>query len=79
MQDFAATGARSMSWPHTVTSPAVGAMNPAIMRMVVDLPAPFAPKKAEHFAGSHRKTEVVDGKFVAVALGEVIRRDHGRL
>jgi hypothetical protein len=44
MHALACTGERSMSWPHTVTVPADGAMNPAIMRMVVDLPAPFAPR-----------------------------------
>ena len=33
-----------MSWPHTLTEPADGAMKPAIMRIVVDLPAPLAPR-----------------------------------
>ena len=78
MQDLAATGARSMSWPHTVTSPAVGEMKPAIMRMVVDLPAPFAPEEPEHLAGRYRESQVVHGEDVAIALGEVFYRDHGR-
>ena len=31
--------------PPTKTSPAEGGMNPVIMRIVVDLPAPFGPRK----------------------------------
>src|SRR5438874_13362854 len=31
--------------PPTVTSPAEGGMKPVIIRMVVDLPAPFGPRK----------------------------------
>src|SRR4029077_17906081 len=31
--------------PSIVTSPAVGASRPRIIRMVVDLPAPFGPRK----------------------------------
>src|SRR5438094_4877688 len=34
-----------MSCPHTVTPPELGGMKPVIMRMVVDLPAPFGPRK----------------------------------
>src|SRR5204863_350956 len=34
-----------MSNPPTLTEPAVGGMKPVIMRMVVDLPAPFGPRK----------------------------------
>src|SRR5882757_8368214 len=52
MQDLAATGARSMSCPHTVTRPAEGAMNPAIMRMVVDFPAPLAPRNPSTSPGA---------------------------
>ena len=57
MQDLACTGARSMSWPHTLTCPADGAMKPAIMRMVVDLPAPFAPKKPSTSPGATEKVK----------------------
>ena len=52
MQDLAATGARSMSCPQTETCPADGAMKPAIMRMVVDLPAPLAPKNPSTSPGA---------------------------
>ena len=34
-----------MEWPHTRASPELGVMNPVIMRMVVDLPAPLGPRK----------------------------------
>jgi len=52
MQDLAATGDVSMSCPQTVTCPADGAMKPAIMRMVVDFPAPFAPKNPSTSPGA---------------------------
>src|SRR5215813_11769272 len=34
-----------MSWPATVMRPAEGVVYPAIMRMVVVLPAPLGPRK----------------------------------
>src|ERR1700733_4325515 len=52
MQDFASTGAFSISCPQTDTCPAEGEMKPAIMRMVVDLPAPLAPKKPSTSPGA---------------------------
>src|SRR3984957_12367359 len=52
MHDFASTGAFSMSCPQTETCPVVGEMKPAIMRMVVDLPAPLAPKKPSTSPGA---------------------------
>src|ERR1700689_5046937 len=52
MQDFASTGAFSISCPQTETCPVVGAMKPAIMRMVVDLPAPLAPRKPSTSPGA---------------------------
>ena len=52
MHDLAATGSRSMSCPQTVTCPAEGEMKPAIMRMVVDLPAPLAPKNPSTSPGA---------------------------
>src|ERR1700744_6108964 len=52
MQALASTGAFSMSWPQTETCPVVGEMKPAIMRMVVDLPAPLAPRKPSTSPGA---------------------------
>ena len=45
MRDLAAIGAVRISWPHTAAVPAVGVMKPVIIFMVVDLPAPFGPRK----------------------------------
>ncbi len=41
-----------MSWPQTDTCPAEGETKPAIMRMVVDLPAPLAPKNPSTSPGA---------------------------
>jgi hypothetical protein len=45
MQAFAASDALSTSWPQTRTLPPVGVRNPVIIFIVVDLPAPFGPRK----------------------------------
>src|SRR6185437_14893283 len=45
MQRLAATGSVSMSWPQTDAVPELGARNPVIIFIVVDLPAPFGPRK----------------------------------
>src|SRR6185436_12206062 len=42
---FAASGACARSCPLIVMLPLVGLSSPAIMRMVVVLPAPFGPRK----------------------------------
>jgi hypothetical protein len=34
-----------MSWPQIEALPELGGMNPVIMRMVVDFPAPLGPRK----------------------------------
>src|SRR5574341_1930268 len=36
-----------MSWPSTYPVPSVGSSNPQSIRMVVDFPAPFGPRKPE--------------------------------
>src|SRR6266704_4114880 len=41
----ASMGCSTISKPPTVTVPSVGGMKPVIIRMVVDLPAPFGPRK----------------------------------
>src|SRR5262245_14416445 len=45
MRRFASSGDSATSWPPTLTFPSVGGMKPVIMRMVVDLPAPFGHSK----------------------------------
>src|SRR6266852_4789228 len=45
MRFFAAIGCVAMSWPQTIAVPAVGARKPVIIFIVVDLPAPFGPRK----------------------------------
>jgi len=37
--------------------------------MVVDFPAPFAPRNAEDLAGRDREGQVVHGKDLAIAFG----------
>src|SRR5438874_13532872 len=47
-----------------------------IMRMVVDLPAPFGPRNPVTAPGRDREAEGVHGGGVAVALGELVCLDH---
>ena len=68
MQDLAATGACSMSWPHTDTCPAEGEMKPAIMRMVVDLPAPLAPKNPSTSPGATENVRSSTANVFAVSF-----------
>ena len=48
-----------ISWPYrrpcTLTSPALGASRPRIVRIVVDLPAPFGPRNPVTLPGSTSK------------------------
>src|SRR5215471_9462869 len=43
-EDLACSGSAARSWPLMVMRPAVGLSSPAIMRMVVVLPAPLGPR-----------------------------------
>src|SRR5689334_20138560 len=45
MHRFAAIGSAPMSWPQMTAVPALGARKPVIIFIVVDLPAPFGPRK----------------------------------
>ena len=49
--------------PLTVARPDVGASRPRIMRIVVDLPAPFGPRKPVTMPGLDGEAEVVDGEW----------------
>ena len=57
-------------------SPSSARSRPRIMRIVVDLPAPFGPRKPVTMPGRTVKRQVVDGELVAVALREVADFDH---
>ena len=52
------------------------------MRIVVDLPAPLAPRKPKISPSPHVEAHVVDGDEVAEAAGEVLTMicgsSHGR-
>ena len=63
--------------PLTVAPPALGASSPRIMRMVVDLPAPFGPRKPVTRPGRTRKLTPVHRHLVAVPLGQPAGLDHG--
>src|SRR5467141_1229636 len=54
MSGFAAMGFPSMLKFPTLTLPSVGGMKPVIIRIVVDFPAPFGPRKP---STSPRSTE----------------------
>src|SRR5437773_7106340 len=54
MRRLAGMGFSSMLKPPTVTVPSVGGMNPVIIRIEVDLPAPLGPRKP---STSPRSTE----------------------
>src|SRR5215217_2357147 len=54
MSFFAGIGFSAMSCPPTEIRPSFGGMNPVIMRIEVDLPAPFGPRKP---STSPRSTE----------------------
>jgi transcription elongation factor GreB len=53
-----------MSLPPTETLPSVGVMNPVIMRMEVDLPAPFGPRKPSTSPRSTEKEIPSTARFV---------------
>ena len=51
-------------------------MKPVIIRMVVDLPAPFGPEKTQHFPAFHAERHVVHRELRAKRLGQVFNLDH---
>ena len=58
--------------------PPEGRSRPHIMRMVVDLPAPFAPRKPKISPCSTSSVMPSTATEVAEALGEVAQLDRGR-
>ena len=63
MSFLAGMGFSAMSNPPTVISPLVGGMKPVIIRIVVDLPAPFGPEKSQHFTALHGERNPVHRAF----------------
>ena len=64
-------GLATTSYPATLARPAVGRASVQRILMVVDLPAPFGPRKAKTSPRRHREADVADGLDILVALGEV--------
>src|SRR5581483_7915454 len=83
---FASIGDSVTSKPPTVTLPEVGGMKPVIMRMVVDLPAPFGPRKPSTSPRSTRNEMPstarfgpnVFTKFSIVIIGLALRESADR-
>ena len=63
--------------PEMVAVLEVGEVSPTIIRIEVDLPAPFGPE-AGHPALSGDEADVVDDGVLAVLLRQRVDRDHGR-
>ncbi len=55
------SGSRPTSKPPTVAVPEVGSSRPQSMRMVVDLPAPLAPRKPKIAPAADVEADGVDG------------------
>ena len=62
-----------MSTPSMVTVPSVGATRPAATEHSVDLPAPFAPRRATTFPGLEADLDAVEHLDVAVAGDDALR------
>ena len=57
----AASGSRATSTPATRAVPEVIVSSVVSMRIVVDLPAPFGPRKAKDLAGLHLQVDPANG------------------
>src|SRR6202007_1807494 len=57
-----------MAWPPMLILPEVGGMKPVTMRMVVDLPAPFGPRKPSTSPRSTLKEMSSTARFAPKAL-----------
>ena len=63
--------------PRIVALPDVGVVRPTIIRIEVDLPAPFGPRKPVTRPLGH-EADVVDDGLPAVRLRQGVDGDHGR-
>src|SRR6202007_71236 len=61
-------GFSSMSWPPTVMVPTEGGMKPVIIRMEVDFPAPFGPRKPRTSPRSTENETLLTASFGPNAL-----------
>ena len=66
----------SSGWPNSSASPSLGGSRPVSIFIVVVLPQPFEPTKAEDLAALDGEADVVDGGEIAEAAGQVARDDH---
>src|SRR5207245_10816321 len=77
---LAASGSAARSWLLMVTFPLVGLSRPAIMRMVVVLPAPLGPRKPWISPGSTERltpSTAVRGPYVLTCDSTAIMRSGG--
>ena len=70
-----ASGSRATSYPATCARPEVGFSRPQSMRMVVDLPAPFGPRKPKTSPFADFEIDPVDGHKIAETLDQVLHHD----
>src|SRR3954469_24368780 len=78
---FASSGRAARSWPFTRIRPDVGFSSPAIMRIVVVLPAPFGPRKPWISPGSTDRltpSTAVNGPYFLTSVSTAIMAS-GRL
>src|SRR5207245_6258249 len=68
----ASIGCSTISQPPTLTLPSVGGMNPVIIRMVVDLPAPFGPRKPRTSPRSIENEIPSTARLVPKALAKLL-------
>ena len=61
MRRLTSSGLRLTSTPSTVAVPDVGLNSPHIMRMVVDLPAPLAPRNPKISPRCDLEADAIDG------------------
>ena len=69
MRFLTSSGCSRTSKPATVALPAVGGRKQVSMRMVVVLPAPLGPRKADDLAFCDFEGDVVDRGVPGVSLG----------
>ena len=77
MERVARRTSRTRSWPQTRTAPAVGRNSPVSTLMVVVLPAPLGPSRANNSPGGTVSVSPSDGDLAGVAASHVVELNHG--